>query len=347
VCAWAIARGNRRLFHGIALLALLAVWATLVRIDPRNAGTFNPFAGGYEREFLDVLPDAPHTIGERLYEALRHSLPAAFFGEQMAPFSILASLLVLASCALLFKRHALWAWMVFIAFAITLLASTEARYYIMVLPMMLLGWILMLLEIMKRLSPKWATIVLVIGLGIVTANNLSADVGFIREQRDTPFIEGYKRGRYVTLLRTCDLVRTRVGDEERVLGPLASVMRYVTGKHVLSQREVLPRGSVLSYPQALYAAKLNYAIFPSNIYRAKEPFIARLMERNILYPIRKVGWDSRPNGKWYLARVRVRVPDVPDWRELPKGWTPPKPPAPVNKASKKQKKPAANASASR
>jgi hypothetical protein len=48
--------------------------------------------------------------------------------------------------------------------------------------------------------------------------------------------------------------------------------------------------------------------------------IARLMERNILYPIKKIAQVSET---CYLSRVRVRVPDVSDWRELPKGWTPP------------------------
>jgi hypothetical protein len=98
-------------------------------------------------------------------------------------------------------------------------------------------------------------------------------------------------------------------------------MSYVSGKQVVSQREVLGRTFLANYPQALLEARLHYAIFPASAYRVKEPFIARLMERNIIFPIKKIDWV----GDWYLARVRVRVPDVSDWRELPKGWTPERP----------------------
>jgi hypothetical protein len=154
-------------------------------------------------------------------------------------------------------------------------------------------------------------------------------VGFVVEQRRTPFIEKYEHGKYVPLLKMCDLIRARVGPDERVLAPMAPMMTYITGRQVLSQREVLPRrGSVLQYPQALFDARLNYAVFPAALYRVKEPFVARLMERNLLYSFRKIGQVS---DSCYLSRVRVRVPPG-DWRDLPKGWKPPE-------ATPKKKKP--------
>src|SRR5688572_30739824 len=289
VCAWALIRGDRRRLHLVSLGVLLGVWATLIVFDPRHPRGFHPLSGGYERELLDLLPDAHRTIGQRVYQALRDEMPVAFFGEQMSPLSIPASLLALASCALLFRRHALWAWIVFITFAVTLVASAESRYYLMVVPMMLLGWLLMLAALARHMSRTWGVVILGLGLAIVTGNNLSADVGFVHEQRARPFLQKYEHGKYVPLLQMCDLIRARVGDDERVLAPMAPMMSYVTGKQVLSQREVLPRrGSVLHYPQALFEARLNYAVFPAVRYRVKEPFIARLMERNILYSFRKI-----------------------------------------------------------
>jgi hypothetical protein len=164
-------------------------------------------------------------------------------------------------------------------------------------------------------------VVLGAGLTIVTANNLSADVGFVREQRSRPFVRKYEHGKYVPVLATADLIRRRVDDHERVLAPLAPVMSYVSGRQVVSQREILGRTYLANYPQALLEARLHYAVFPASAYRVKEPFVARLMERNIIFPIKKIGWADG----WYLARVRVRVPNVTDWRELPKGWTPDRP----------------------
>jgi hypothetical protein len=320
VCLWALVRGDRRRFHLVSLTVLLAVWATLIVFDPRHPRGFHPLAGGYEREMLDLLPDAHHTLGQRVYQALRDEMPVAFFGEQMSPLSIPASLVALASCALLLRRHPLWALIVFITFSVTLVLSAESRYYLMVVPMMLLGWLLMLSGIARRLPPRWGLVVLGLGLAVVTFNNLSADVGFVVEQRATPFAQKYARGKYVPLLKMADLIRARVGDEERVLAPMAPLLAYASGKQVLSQREVLPRGSVTQYPRALFDARLNYAVFPAALYRVKEPVIARLMERNILYPIRKIAQVSET---CYLSRVRVRVPQVADWRELPKGWKPP------------------------
>jgi hypothetical protein len=317
VCMWALLRGDRRRLHFLSLAVLLAVWAVLILADPRHQG-FNPLAGGYERELLEVLPEAPLTLPQRLYDAMRNELPPAFFGEQMSPFSILASVVVLGSCLLLFRQHPLWAWMVFVAFGVTLVTSTESRYYIMILPMMLLGWLLLLIEIARRLPARTGAVLLGLGLGLVTATNITGSIGFVREQRRGEFIEEFKRGKYVALLKMSDLIRARVGEDERVLGPLAPILTYVSGRQVLSQREVLPRGSVLSYPQALFDARLNYAVFPSSIYRVKEPVIARLMERNLLYSIRKIGSAD----EWYLGRVRVRIPPG-DWRELPRGWQPP------------------------
>ena len=320
VCLWALVRGDRRRFHLVSLVVLLAVWATLIVFDPRHPRGFHPFAGGYERELLDLLPDAHRTLAQRVYQALRDEMPVAFFGEQMSPLSIPASLLALASCALLLRRHPLWALIVFITFAVTLVLSAESRYYLMVVPMMLLGWLLMLSTLAKRLSPRWGLIVLALGLALVTGNNLSADIGFVVEQRATPFVQKYEHGKYVPLLKMGDLIRTRVGDDERVLAPMAPLLAYVSGKQVLSQREVLSRGSLAEYPRTLFEARLSYAVFPPALYRVKEPMIARLMERNILYPIKKIAAVSE---SCYLSRVRVRVPQASDWRELPKGWKPP------------------------
>jgi hypothetical protein len=342
VCGWALIRGDRRRFHSVTLIVLLVTWALLIVLDPRHQAGMEPFSATYERELHQVLPDSPQSIQRRLHEALRNELPAAFFGEQMAPLSIVASLVLLGSCLLLFRRHTMWACMIFVAFAVTVLVSTTARYYIMVLPMMLLGWLLMLLAIVRRLPHRWGTVVLFLGLALVTCNNLTAAIGFIREQRSRPFLAHYKGGKYVQLLKMCDVVRQQVSEQDRVLGPLASLMSYVSGRTVLSQREVLAGGPVPAYPQLMADAQIGYAVFPGRAYRAKEPYISKLMEKNVIYPAKKLAWVD----DWYLARIRVRVPRVPDWRDLPKGWTPPQPstrPArkpPSTAATQPKKKPA-------
>ena len=68
----------------------------LIVFDPRHPRGFHPLAGGYERELLDLLPDVHRTLAQRVHQALRDEMPVAFFGEQMSPFSIPASVLALA-----------------------------------------------------------------------------------------------------------------------------------------------------------------------------------------------------------------------------------------------------------
>jgi hypothetical protein len=316
VCAWGVIRGPRRRFFAVCLVTLLAAWVLIQVLDPRERG-INPFAGGYEREAVELLPDVTETFSARAYHSLRNQLPAAFFGEQLAPFSILASLILLGSSLLLIRRHPLWALMIFITFGITLVLSSQPRYYIMVLPMLLLAWLLMLCEIVRRLPKRAGEVVLFCGLALVTLNNLSASVAFIKDQRSPRFVMKYKDGKYVSTVKMCDIILDRVPRDGHVLAPSGSIMTYITGVHVFTQRELIPHGAGLHLPEAIHATNIRYAVFPARVYRVKQPLIARLVDRNLLIPTKKFGTA----GDMWLARVQAIVPEG-DWRELPKGWQP-------------------------
>jgi hypothetical protein len=317
VCACGVLFGPRRKFYAACLVMLVTVWTIVQLIDPRHRG-FHPFSGGYEREAIELLPDVQLTFWQRTYSALRDQLPASFFGEQMAPVSAAASVVLLGSCLLLFRRHALWALMVFITFGITLALSTQPRYYTMVLPMLLLGWLLMLVELVKRLPAFWGTVALAVGLGLVTCNNISAMVSFVKEQRSPHFLRAYKDGKYIPVLGMCDVMIANLPRDARVLGPSASIMSYVTGIHVFSQREILGRANAIRYPKAIRDAHINYAVLPAKVYHAKERMTERLMERGLPVPVSRVGGG----GGMHLWRVRPYVPPG-DWRTLPKGWRAP------------------------
>lgn len=316
VCAWGVIRGPRRRFHAVCIVILLAAWIVIQLADPRDRG-LNPLAGGYEREAIELLPDVTETFSTRLYHTLRNQLPAAFFGEQLAPFSIVASLLLLGSSLLLVRRHTLWALMIYITFGITLVLSSQPRYYTMVLPMLLLAWLLMLCEIVRRVPRRMGEIVLLCGLALVTLNNLSASVAFIKDQRSPQFVQNYKKGKYVSTVEMCDIILDRVPHHAHVLAPSGSIMTYITGVHVFTQRELIPHGAGVHLPEAIHATNIRYAVFPARVYRVKQPLIARLMDRNLLIPVKKLGRA----GEMWLARVKSIVPEG-DWRELPKGWHP-------------------------
>lgn len=307
VCVWGLIRGPRR-FHAICLVVLLGIWGTTLAMNPR----------GYESEAMQLLPQAASNFGGKLYDILRNQLPAAVFGEQLAPFSVLGSLLALGSTLLLLRRHTLWVLMVFGTFCVTMILSAEPRYYLMVIPVLLLGWLMMTLRLCRKVPSFWGEVILVASLCIITLNNLSASVGFFIEQRRGDFMTHYKKGEYVPLLEICEHIRRHAKPGDDVLGPTGAIMSVFSGVHVWSQREALPNGEGPHVPEQIARREFDLVVFPATVYRSKEPIIARLMDRRIILPLKLVARGSKG---MYLATAKVTIPTT-DWRRLPRGWRP-------------------------
>jgi hypothetical protein len=316
VCLWGLIVGPRK-FYAICLGVLLGIWAILIAIDPRYKG-FHPLSGGYESEALYLLPQAPAHFYQQLHHILYDQFPAAMFGQQMSPFSTLSSLIVIGSTLLLFRRHALWVLMVFGTLAATLIVSAEPRYYMMVLPVLLLGWLTMFCMLARKASKVWGEMILVLGLAILTLNNLSATVGFFIEQHHSNFISHYKKGAYVPALEMCEALRQRLSPDQKVLGPSGAIMSVFSGIHVYTQREMLPRGENMHSAEAVAATHLDYAITPGILYRDKEPAIARMFRKRIILPTKVIATTS---AGWHLTTILVTVPPT-DWRKLPSDWRP-------------------------
>ena len=318
VCAWGLITGPRR-FYAFCLLVLLGIWTSIHGI--------HPLSGGYEREAMDVIPNAPAHLGPRLYYILHDQLPTAVFGERLAPFSVVGSLLVLGSTLLLFRRHAMWVMMVFVTFAVTTLLSAAPRYYTMVLPVLMLGWVVMLCAAGRRLPRIWGEVLLAGGLALVTLNNLSASVHFFIEQHRGDHLAYYEHGEYVPMLQMCERIRLKVRPDQKVVGPSGSIMSVFSGVHVLTQREIIPRGDGPFVPGAVAETGIDYFVCPGVLYRSKEPVLARLMDRRLIMPVKVV---SQVSPGMYLAIAKVIVPST-DWRKLPPDWKPPREIKPLKK----------------
>jgi hypothetical protein len=309
---------HHRRSSAILLLVLGAVWVTVVALDPRSRG-FAPLAVGYEEEALWLMGYVRETVPAELGRMLADQMPAAFFGEQLAPFSVVGSLLVIGAGAWVLRRHLLWGVLIYSTILVTILLSSEPRYYTVILPLLLLGWVLALVWICRLLPAKWGTALLAGGLLLVLLNNISASVGFFREQRSTPFAEKYQKGRLVPALQLAESIRAHVAPGERVLAPWAHLLTYLTERKVVSSREVFGRASPAQYPAAVAEKKVEFAVFPAVWYRSKEPIIGRMMEKRILVPGTKLA-DVSP--QMYIARLGVVVPKT-DWRGLPRTFRPP------------------------
>jgi hypothetical protein len=185
----------------------------------------------------------------------------------------------------------------------------------MVLPALLVAWVLVLCTVAVRLPTVWGEILLLAGLSLVTILNIAKITPFVLEQRAMPFYEKYRDGKFVTAVEMAKLIREKVEPGKKTLGPSATLMTYLSGRLVVTDRDILPaKKSPMHWPEAVAKAHIDYAVFPSREYRDKDEAIARLMERGLIRAGNTLG--TLAAGKMYLAEIHVRVPEG-DWRKLP------------------------------
>ena len=192
-----IVAGPRKL-SAISLLVLLSVLALFVMLDPRSHG-HNPLGGLPEQQAVNLLTEGPETVRvlggtehhpmpttavailwQKLRYILHDQLPTAFFGQRVAPLSIFTSLLLIASSLFLW-RQPLWLAIILLTFLVTVLLSAEPRYYIMVLPLLALGWILLMDRVQIWLPNSVGTLLAYGLLLVVVGNNIARAVPIIIE----------------------------------------------------------------------------------------------------------------------------------------------------------------------
>jgi hypothetical protein len=300
---------------------------------------FQPLGGGYEQFAFSRLTN-PHDyleVGQGAWKILIDYLPSAFLGQGVFPLNLPVSLILLVSAGFMIRRGlVLWGVLILATFLGTVFTSAMPRYYLMVMPLLMLGWLLTLVRASCWIpSRRGAQALLLAGLSLVTVSNLVAQVGFIFEQRSIPFHDAYKNGKYKPTLRLAELIRAQARPGDRILGPHGPILTYLSGASVLTERELFPwpaEHHPERYPQLLAHAGLDLVVFPASIFRDKEPRIARLMERRLIRAVRVVAGEP----DLYLAEPRIVIPPV-DWRQLPKGWRPDSDLAPTTQKIKKKK----------
>jgi len=227
---------------GIMTLLFLAFCAIDPRTspdDPRAAKTvwfMRPFSGGYEVEMIEALQDgrAPQTDGENAGQSLRsritrgvrqlfsEHLPANFLGQQLpTPAGVVLSLLLIGSTVVIVRKQPVWAMFIVLSACVTVVLSTAPRYYVMILPFLLLGYILSLRKLGEKVGGGWCDLILLAGLLFFVVMNIAKLVPFVIEQQRVPFYEAgmryydwYRGGKFAPVIHLADLVREKV----RLLG---------------------------------------------------------------------------------------------------------------------------------
>jgi hypothetical protein len=332
-CGWGLIRGRHALPDGtkrrgpyaVALAMFLFVFIAMVVLDPR---TKNPVGTGYEsrlvqkvsrtREFLRAVP-------RNLRRTLVEHVPAAFFGTTVKTRSTVLrvvaaaySLMVIGGGAWLVRRNVLWGVLVVTSVGSFVMLGDNPRYYLMITPLLLLGWGLFCAEVARRMG-QWRhmpALAMAWGLGIVFVPNLGRDLDFIREQRgfDThlrhrSFLEVY-RGKVEPTYRTADLLRRFTRPEQRILGPESTVTTFLADRSVYGLNRLLPENDHGAWPKRLADLHFDYVLFPPAGQRAtslyeKERLGAEAIDGGILVPTREV---ARTSDGIRLCEFRIESP---------------------------------------
>jgi hypothetical protein len=334
---------------GILVVLCMAFWA----VDPRTGGGWHPLSGGYEAEMLEAIQDgkAPQMdsdasgeplrtrVGHEVTVLLTEHLPSSFLGQQLPTIpDVILSIVLIASSALVAHKQPLWAMFIVFSICVTVTLSTAPRYYVMIMPFLLLGAFLLLHRVGEWVGGGWCDVVFGIGLLLLLIFNIAKFVPFLFEQQRVPFYESglgyydhYRGGKFVPVMNLADLVRDKVPPGAKVISPSAQIVRYLSEREVMMERELLPtkRGQ-RHYPERLAAENLQYAAFPARIYQDKEPLLAALIKHGVITDGPRIG--ATVDGI-RLCRAIIVVPSG-DWTKMSAPTT-----KPTTKPSTKQVKP--------
>lgn len=297
----------------IAMAALAVVLCAFLLLDPRFHG-MNLLQGSYEKQFVQNLYSLPEHIRENAPALFTRELCEAFFGEPMAWFGPLFSLGLLAGAALVARRQPVWGLQVFILTGIMLMLSEIPRYYLMVLPTLWLGYVLILLVILQKCSTLRRDVLLFFFFSLANFMNGGTIVmSFIPEQHNRDFLKSYRHGAYVPIVKLANALHDRMQPGDNAIGPVGQVLSFLSGRNVLNGKLLgFETQGITKHPALVAAADPKFLVGPVSLYDNKDPAIYRLLTHGVIVP----GILLEKIDDMWISRVSIKVPTT-DWRNLP------------------------------
>jgi hypothetical protein len=230
--------------------AALTAGVLFYALDPRR-GKAEHAAGDYERAFVDKLMTQPREIARKM---LRQNLPEilhpgaaeAVFGvdwghldtaRRYLPLGVVPSLISIAAGVMLIRRRLLWGTWVALSVLTMLVTLTEVRYFLQVLPLLLYGWWVMLVWIDRRIARRrWLNLLPMTVFILLVAVNAGRCIYLMVEQRSSPFLEGYRRGKYALVPELTQLLQSHTPPEAWVLvpeRPLGRILTFTSGRYAV------------------------------------------------------------------------------------------------------------------
>ena len=313
VCVWGLLRGPGRRFYAICLGLVFFAGVAFFFFDPRTRG-FNPLGGGYETQFLEKLTRVRSTLGRNLPDFFSRQFSEGFFsgrfGKAITPLITVA---LLASTYALFRRGlVLWGLLIWCTVGITMLVEVVPRYYLMIVPVLMVAYVLAWRAIAIRAGPRWGPAVFVSGVALLVVPNVIRASKFVYEQH---WADPGRRIEWQRSIAAAEMIKENVPEGSAALAPGAPIVSYLSGRDVYMAREIFPEhADPTEFPSFLAEKGVEYAIWPPTKIRDQEGLIAELMDRGVIVP---TGVVERAMGLT-LATIEVVVPpDGVDWRTQP------------------------------
>lgn len=312
VCVWGVIRGPRK-FYATCLLLVFFAGVAFFFVDPRTRG-FNPLAGGYESHFLDKLTRVQTTVARNLPVFFSRQFSEGFFNGRFG-FGIThaITLALIGSTYFLFRRGlVLWGLLILCTIGVTMLVEVVPRYYLMILPVLMVAYVLFWRALASRAGPKWGPAVFTAGVVLFVAPNMVRIVKFVYEQH---WKDPGRRIEWQRSIVAAEMIKENVPEGSAALAPGAPIVSYLSGRDVYMSREIFPEHEdIADYPSYLAAKGVEYAIWPPVKMRDQEGLIAEMMDRGVIVPTEVVTRD------WGLTLAKIEIvvpPEGVDWRDHP------------------------------
>jgi hypothetical protein len=275
---------------GGAILFCAAIVGTFLLFDPRRFEGHG-VAGGYEQYAIHQLSQShvlALTAAANIRALLDPILAKAAFGMRLWPLWINAvmGVIVAATAVALITRRLLWGLWVILTLATVVLFVSNDRYLLPILPLIVLGWWMLVRTINLRFPNRLGNIIAGFLLVLGTGPNIVQVIDTIIHQRMRPFLATYQSGRYEPFSHIAPDVARATGPEDVVLCPqkTARMMAFLADRICFEENEPFPLTAnlfVIADP-----ADVDYVIWLREQHiQLQEPPLARAPRRGNQFPI--------------------------------------------------------------
>lgn len=300
ISAIGVVAGPRRGAHAIVLLTLVVLVGAFISLDPRSKGAPSALAGRYEQKALATLGEIWQLrLGERAIDLFEESIPEIVYGIEISVgIDTVATIVILGSIILVVRAVPLWGLYVIVTVVMLFIFGPISRYFLMVLPLLLLGVLLLLYRVsllvpQRRYLPE---LVMFLGTAATVAPNLVRVADLFMEQHGltfagrVAFLDRYHRGTLYPIVQVSEAIADPtsglyVEPDQLVLSHEPRIMSYLSGRRVYRAGELVPDTEDAAPRAAKRIVEMNfeYGVFPATLYDPDEP-TRTLIEQEIVVP---------------------------------------------------------------